>query len=81
MFIMPFGLKNDWGSFQGLITFILSTVRWQYALFYLDEKVDLSKSSKSVEEHMMNQLNLLKLLEASGVTMKINKCRFFSDTI
>lgn len=75
---MPFGLKNAPSTFQRVIYVTLSTSRWKNALIYLD---DIVIFSKFVEEHMTHLRKVLTLLATSRVTLKNNKCRFFSNTI
>ena len=41
---MPFGLKNAPVTYQQVIDTILTTVRWQFTLLYLDDIIVFSSS-------------------------------------
>lgn len=75
---MPFGLKNAPATFQRAIDIILSKVKWQYALVYLD---DVIIYSKSVEDHFAHVRTVLTLLQNAGVSLKLNKCSFFTTAV
>ena len=70
---MPFGLKNVPATFQRAVDIILSWVRWQHALVYLD---DVIFYSTTVEAHLEHGQELLTLLQAAGVSLKLRKCSF-----
>ena len=46
---MPFGLRNDPSSFQRAIEMILSGVRWNMCLVYIDDGIVFSRSQ---DEHL-----------------------------
>ncbi len=48
---MPFGLKNAPSTFRRAIDMILATVKWQFAIVYLDDIIIFSRTS---EEHTFN---------------------------
>ena len=75
---MPFGLKNAPATFQRAIDVILSSVKWQFALVYLDDIVIFSPKP---EEHIEHVKKVLMLLQDAGVTIKLRKCFFFTDNI
>lgn len=75
---MPFGLRNAPGTFQRTMDVILSTVKWQFALVYLD---DIVVFSRTPVEHIDHVRHVLTLLHDDGVILKLKKCRFFTDTI
>ena len=75
---MPFGLRNAPATFQRVMDVILSSVRWQFALVYLDDVIIFSRS---VEEHFAHVRTVLSLLQKAGVTLRIDKCCFFSATV
>jgi Reverse transcriptase (RNA-dependent DNA polymerase) len=70
---MPFGLKTAPATFQRAIDVILSTVRFQCALTYLD---DIVIYSPAFEKHLVDLETVLTLLGKSGVSLKIAKCSF-----
>ena len=75
---MPFGLTNAPATFQRALDVILGKFKWKTCLVYID---DIIIFSKSVDEHIHHVDEILSALRASGVTLKIKKCRFFSDTV
>jgi len=75
---MPFGLRNAPSTFQRVIDIILSTVKWQYALVYLDDVIIYSRSA---EEHMTHVATVLRMLMEAGVTLKLRKCSLFADKV
>ena len=75
---MPFGLRNAPATFQRALDIILSRVRWQTCLIYLD---DVIVFSHTVAEHLRHVDEVLTLLRAAGVTLKLSKCRFFQPKV
>ena len=75
---MPFGLKNAPGTFQRAADVILASVKWQFALVYLD---DIIIYSKSIEEHYDHLQTVLGLVHKAGISLKIHKCQFFTETV
>lgn len=75
---MPFGLKNAPGTFQRVIDVILSQVKWQYALVYLDDVIIFSKS---VDEHFSHVSTGLQLFKSAGVSLKLKKCSLFTNKV
>ena len=75
---MPFGLKNAPATFQRDVDIILSRVRWQYALVYLD---DVIVYSKTLEEHFTHMRTILGMLKDAGVSLKLPKCHFFQSSV
>jgi Reverse transcriptase (RNA-dependent DNA polymerase) len=71
---MPFGLRNAPSTFQRAIDFILSGVRWQKCLCYLD---DIIVFSSSMESHVEDLDKVLSLLRDAGVSLRLDKCHFF----
>ena len=67
---MPFGLKNAPTTFQRALDILLSGVRWQICLVYLDEFIVFSKDYESHLDHL--DLVLSSLREA-GVSLKLKK--------
>lgn len=54
------------------------TLRWQYALSYLDDIVIFSRTP---QEHIGHVRKVLTLLHDAGVTLQLKKCKFFTETI
>ena len=57
---MPFGLKNAPATFQRALDIILSGVRWQVCLIYLDDVIVFSKDYASHLRHLDEVLTLLR---------------------
>ena len=70
---LPFGLINAPATFQRALDLILSKVRYDFALVYLD---DIIIFSNSFEEHLVHLSHVLSLLKAANVSLKLSKCRF-----
>ena len=75
---MPFGLKNAPATFQRALDIILSGVRWQICLVYLDDVIVFSRGMK---EHIAHLDQVLTLLRAAGVSLKLKKCQFFQSRV
>ena len=75
---MPFGLRNAPATFQRALDIILSGVRWQTCLIYLDDVIIFSKD---IETHLKNVDEVLKLLHDAGVTLKLKKCSWFTKKV
>jgi len=75
---MPFGLTNTPATFQRALEIILSGFKWQSCLGHLD---DIIVYSKTQEEHVQHLDEVLGLLRAAGVTLKLPKSRFFRTTV
>lgn len=73
---MQFGLTDGPDTFQRTIDIVLSSVRWKFAIFYLD---DIIVFSKTIVEHMAHLKAILTLLKDGEVIMKPHKC-FFLQT-
>jgi len=57
---------------------ILSGVKWQTCLIYLD---DLIIFSRTPEDHLAHLDEVLALLAAAGVSLKATKCHFFQTRV
>jgi len=75
---MPFGLTNAPAKFQRALDIILSGVKWQSCLIYLDNVIVYSKTE---EEHIGHVDHVLRLLRDAVVTLRPPKCRFFRTTV
>lgn len=75
---LPLGLCNAPATFQGAIDMVLSGVKWQYALVYLD---DIIVFSQSAGKHLLYLDKVSTLLGEAGVTLKASKCHLFSNAV
>jgi len=75
---MPFGSTNAPATFQRALDIILSGVKWQRCLIYLDDVIVFSKTE---EEHVGHVECALRLLRDAEVTLRLPKCRFFRKTV
>jgi len=75
---MPFGLTNAPATFQRALDIILSGVKWQSGLVYLDDVIVYSKTQR---EHVQHLDDILGLLRAAEVTLQLPKRRFFRTTV
>jgi len=57
---------------------ILSGVKWQSCLIYLDDVIVYSKTE---EGHVGHVDRVLRLLLEAGVKLRLPKCRFFRKTV
>ena len=77
-FRMPFGLRNAPATFQRALDIILSRVRLQTCLIYLDDVIVFSKDA---ETHLRHVDEVLQLQRRTGVTLKLRKCSFFQPKV
>jgi hypothetical protein len=75
---MPFGLVNAPETFQRAMDIILSGVRWECVIVYLDE---ISIISNSFEEHVKHIFLVLQKLREAGAILKFAKCHFFRKSV
>ena len=75
---MPFGLRNAPATFQWALDIILSGLRWQTWLIYLDDVIVFSKDTNEQVAHVDEVLNLLR---SAGVSLKLKKCEFFQPEV
>ena len=75
---MPFGLTNAPATFQRALDIVLTKFKWKSCLVYID---DILIFSKTVEDHIRHVDEILTTLTEANITLKISKCRFFSDTV
>jgi hypothetical protein len=75
---LPFGLRNAPATFQRAIDIILSGVKWKTCLVYLDDVIVFSGSRSA---HLAHVAEVLTLLGNAGLSLKLNKCHFFSETV
>ena len=76
---MPFGLTNAPATFQRTLDIHLSPFKWRSCLvFYLD---DVIVFSKPVEEHFAHLDAILSAVKVAGISLKLSKCSFFTNTV
>jgi hypothetical protein len=75
---LPFGLRNAPETFQRAIDIILSGVKWKTCLVYLEDVIVLSGSRSA---HLAHVAEVLTLLGNAGLSLKLKKCHFFSETV
>ena len=76
-FRMPFGPKRAPATFQRALDIILSRVRWQICLVYLDDVIIFSRT----HEHAHHLDTVLSLLRTAGISLKLKKCSFFRPNV
>ena len=72
---MPFELRGAPATFQRALDIILSRVRWQICLVYLDDVIVFSFRTHA--EHAKHLDAVLGLLRSAGISLKLKKCSFF----
>lgn len=73
---MPFGLKNAPGTFERVVDIFLSTVRWKYALVYLDDTIVFSTSPSY---HLGHVQEVIGIIQSEGMKLCLTK-HFFMQT-
>ena len=69
---------NAPATFQRALDIILNQFKWKTCLVYID---DIIIFSNTVDEHIDHVDEIVGTLRTSGVTLKINKCNVFSDSV
>jgi Reverse transcriptase (RNA-dependent DNA polymerase) len=72
------GLRNDPATFQRFVDINLSGLPWKTCLVYLD---DIIVFSKTPAEHMAHLEAVLHPLYRAGLTLNLNKCHLFKETV
>jgi len=75
---LPFGLTNAPATFQRALDIILSGLKWQICLVYLDDVIIFSSNA---EQHVKDVETVLHCLSEAGVTLNLEKCTWFSDEV
>ena len=70
---MPFGLCNAPASFQRMMDIVLTGLKRNSCLIYLDDVVVFSKT---YDEHLAQLSSVLAAIKKAGLRLKVNKCRF-----
>ena len=76
--IMAFVPTNAPATFQRARDMILSRYKWKTCLVYI---YDVIIYSKSVERHIRHVDEVLTALKKAGITLKMTRFTFFSDTV
>lgn len=76
--VMPFGLKNAPATFQRMMDEILGDLYWKGVLAYID---DILIHGITIEEVWHNLSIVLQRLKDANLTINIDKCEFFPETI
>ena len=75
---MLFGLRNAPATFQRVLDIILSGLRWQTCLIYLDDVIVFSKDTN---EHVAHVQEVLTLLRSAGMSLNQKKYEFFQPKV
>jgi hypothetical protein len=75
---MPFGLRNAPATFQRFVDIKLAGLTCKSCLVYLD---DIIVFYKTPEEHLEHLDVVLHRLYRAGLSMNLNKCFFFKETV
>jgi hypothetical protein len=76
--VMPFGLVNAPMTFQRAMDVILSGLKYELCLVYLD---DIIVFSRTWEEHLTNLRTVLDRIKSAGIYLKPAKCQFARRSI
>ena len=76
--VMPFGLCNAPAVFQRLMDLVLSGIRWEHCLVYIDDIVIMGKTFKN---HLQNLRVVLEKLRGAGLRLKPAKCSLFHEKV
>lgn len=75
---MPLGLHNAPGLFQRTMNVILSPIKWQFALLYMDNTTIFSRNT---DEHISHIRPVFLILHKDGVTLNLKECSLFTEKI
>ena len=76
--VMPFGLTNAPATFQKVIDFALTGIRWDFGFAYID---DIAIYSETFEEHLIHIEEVLIRIRAAGLHLKGKKCFLGMDKL
>lgn len=76
--VMPFGLVNAPMTFQRAMDLILSGLKYEICLVYLDDIIVFGRTWK---EHCDNLRTVLERLQSAGIFLKPKKCQFGKRSI
>jgi len=75
---MPFGKTNAPATFQRALDIILSGLKWQICHVYLDDVIIFSAT---LQQHVKDVDTVLTRLREAGVTLNLEKCKWFSTEV
>ena len=75
---MPFGLTNAPATFQRLMDIVLTGLKWQYCLEYLD---DITVQSSTLERYLEDLRKVFLPLADANLTLRASKCNFCRQEI
>lgn len=70
-------LKNVPVTFQRATDVILATVKWHYAVLYIDGLIIFSSTAEGYEQQVEI---LFKLVQEAGMALRIKICHWFPDS-
>lgn len=76
--VLPFGLCSAPATFQRMMDTVLSGLKWQSCLVYLD---DIVVFSDTFEQHLQRLQAVLDAIRAAGLSLKPEKCHFGYDEL
>lgn len=71
--VLPFGLCSAPATFQRMMDTVLSGLKWQSCLVYLDDVVVFSET---LEQHVQRLRAVLHAIRKAGLSLKPEKCHF-----
>lgn len=71
--VLPFGLCSAPATFQRMMDTVLSGLKWQSCLVYLDDVVVFSET---FEQHLHRLRAVLDAIRSAGLSLKPEKCHF-----
>jgi hypothetical protein len=76
--VMPLGLCNAPSTYSRLMDLVLNGLTYKYCLVYLDDTIVYSKS---FDEHLRHNEEILDRNIAAGLKLRPEKCHFAADTV
>ena len=71
--VLPFGLNNAPATFQRLMDLLLSGLKWNTCLVYLDDVIIYGRTFK---EHLFQLQGVFERFREAGLKLKPSKCSF-----
>ena len=71
--VLPFGLNNAPATFQRLMDLLLSGLKWNSCLVYLDDVIIFVRT---FEEHLFRLKEVFRRFREAGLKLKPSKCSF-----
>lgn len=75
---MPFSLTNTAATFQRAVDILLARSNWKSCVIYLK---DIIVFSSNLGEHLEHVRDVLQVLQDADITLKLNNCELFTDTL